>query len=196
MEKKEPHPLLLRAIPEAQQLIRDDHFSLENLCRALDCSLRELAEAVGSLDEMMAHVNGQFMAGYVELANKVMADTADDGEAVKRLNQLWLEYALDHPKQMKVLLQHRWSPGFERPKWYMDQVAACFVPLETRLRRLAPQAPPEAITAASRGMYAQGCGLYFLNMNERATPVGIASRQKVMDLSVGWMIKGLQAATN
>lgn len=193
MEKKAEHPLLAKAIPAAQQLIRDQHFSLENLCHALDCSLRELAEAVGSLDEMMAHVNGQFMAAFLDHAKGLDAGISDDAEAVVRLNQAWLDYALDHLQQMKVLLQHRWSPGFERPQWYMDLVAACFVPVETRLRSLAPQAPPEAIRAAARGMYAQACGLYFLSMNERATPAGIASRQKVMELSTRWVIKGLQA---
>jgi hypothetical protein len=189
----EPHPLLAKAIPAAQQLIRSENFSLENLCHALDCSLRELAEAVGSLDEMMAHVNGQFMAAFLEQAKALDAGIGDDAEAAVRLNQAWLDYALDHLQQMKVLLQYRWTPGFERPKWYMDLVAACFVPVETRLGKLAPQASPEAIKVAARGMYAQASGLYFLSMNERASPAGIASRQKVMELSTRWMIKGLQA---
>ncbi len=188
------HPMLLRAVPAAQALIREDHFSLENLCHALDCSLRDLAEAAGSLDELMAHVNDHFMAGYLEKAKKVESEGVQDMEAIKRLTQLWLDYALDHPKQMKVLLQHRWAPGYERPDWYMARVAACFVPTESRLKRLAPQASADAIKAAARAMYAEVCGLYFLSVNERATPAGIASRQKVLELSVGWMVKGLAQA--
>ncbi len=94
------------------------------------------------------------MAAYLELAKKIEAEGLQDAEAVVRLNQCWLDYALDHPLQMKVLLQYRWSAGYERPDWYMARVAACFVPVEQRLKRLAPKAHPDAIKAAARGMYA------------------------------------------
>jgi hypothetical protein len=192
MPDKPIHPLLTRAIPAAEQLYREEHFSLENLCHALDCSLRELAEAVGSVDEMVLHVNDHFMAAYQALAAKVDQQSADDAEAIKRLSQLWLDYGQDNIPLMKVLLQHKWSAGFERPDWYMARVAACFTPIEARLRKLAPKAPPELVTAAARGIYAQICGLHFLSVNDRATPAGIASRQKVLELNVGWVIKGLQ----
>jgi AcrR family transcriptional regulator len=189
---KEKHPLLLRAVPAAEQLIREEHFSLENLCRALSCSLRELAEAVGSVDELMLHVNERFMAAFVERAEGVDAESgADDLQVLQALILAWLDHAQTHPQQLKVLLQHRWSPGFERPEWYMQRVASCFAAIERRLRKLAPGATPQSIGAASRAMYAMSCGLFFLSANERSTPVGIASQQKLLAVAVAWLAEGL-----
>lgn len=184
--------LLLRAIPAAEQLIRDDHFSLENLCHAMDCSLRDLAEAVGSVDELILHVNDHFMADYLVRAEQVDAEAGDDNlKGLQVLSLAWLDYAKAHPLQVKYLLQHRWSPGFERPEWYMARVSACFVPTEKRLKKLAPQADPSVIRGAARAIYAEICGLVFLSINERSTPAGIASQQQLLLGSVAWMAKGL-----
>jgi AcrR family transcriptional regulator len=189
---KEKHPLLARAVPAAEQLIREEHFSLENLCRALDCSLRELAEAVGSVDELMLHVNERFMAGFVERTQVLDAqDEGDDLKVLQDLALLWLDYAQTHPQQLKVLLQHRWTPGFERPDWYMARVASCFASLEGRLKKLAPGATHQSVSTASRTIYALTCGLFFLSANERSTPVGIASQQKLLAVSVAWLAEGL-----
>ena len=195
MENKAPHPLLGRAVPAAEKLIRDDHFSLENLCHALDSSLRELAEAVGSVDELILHVNDRFMADFIAKAQAVDAAAGeDDLKALQRISLAWLEYAQAHPQQLKVLLQHRWAAGFQRPDWYMARVAACFVPSEQRLRKIAPAAPDPVIRAAARAIYAEICGLFFLSSHERATPAGIASQQQLLQGSVAWLAKGLAAA--
>lgn len=193
MENKEKHPLLLKAVPAAEQLIREEHFSLENLCHALDCSLRELAEAVGSVDELILHVNDRFLTKFIAHAEAVDAQSGDDHlKAIQDLAVAWLEYAQAHPQQLKVLLQHRWAAGFVRPDWYMARVAACFVAIEGRLQKLAPNASPQAIMTAARAIYAQICGLFFLSANERATPAGIASQQQLLMASVTWMAKGLK----
>ncbi len=193
METKAPHPLLVRAVPAAMQLIREDHFSLENLCHALDSSLRELAEAVGSVDELVLHVNDRFLSQYIEMAEAVDKQAGSDPmKALSQLSLAWLEYAQAHPQQLKVLLQHRWSAGFERPEWYMQRVRGCFVLIEKRLKEVAPKAPPELVAAAARAIYAEISGLCFLSMNERATPVGIASQQQLLMASVGLLAKGLQ----
>jgi hypothetical protein len=188
----QPHPLLIRAIPAAETLIQGDNFSLENLCHALDCSLRELAEAVGSVDELILHVNDRFMASYIEKAMAVDASCGgDDLKALQEISLAWLEYAQAHPRQIKVLLQHRWSPGFMRPDWYMARVASCFVPSESRLQKLAPHADAKVVRTAARAIYAQICGLFFLSANERATPAGIASQQQLLLASIAWLAKGL-----
>ena len=36
------------------------------------------------------------------------------------------------------LLQHSFDEKFERPQWYLDQVAACFKPMENALHKMAP----------------------------------------------------------
>ena len=192
---KEKHPLLLKAVPAAEQLIREEHFSLENLCHALDCSLRELAEAVGSVDELILHVNFRFLGDFIDHAKAVDSQAGEDHlKALQALSVAWLEYAQAHPQQLKVLLQHRWAAGFERPEWYMAQVMGCFVPTEGRLQKMAPKASPQVIKGAARAIYATICGLFFLSAHERATPAGIASQQQLLLSSVTWLAKGLTQA--
>src|SRR6266478_1737919 len=156
-----PHPLLVKAIPAAEALLRAENFSIENLCRAVDCPLKELAGAIGSVDELFLHVNDRFMSAYIEKAAKLQAETKDDLEAVSLLCAGWLDHALANPQSMNVLLQHKWADGFLRPDWYFARVAACFAPMEQRLVQLAPNAPLEAVAGVARGLYAHICGLYF-----------------------------------
>lgn len=191
MPNKEPHPLLAGAITAAETLISQDHFSIENLCHALDCGLKELGDAIGSLDELLAHVNGRFMGAYLEKAAAAEAGVSDNTDALIRLAQTWYDHALEQPQRMKVLLQHRWSPGFVRPDWYVARVNACFVPVEQRLRAAAPDAAGAQVSAVARAIYAQICGLYFLTSNERATPAGIADQRKLLALSVTLLVQGL-----
>ena len=190
----ETHPLLVKALPLAEDLIKQDHFSIENLCHALDCGLKELAEAAPTVDDLFMHINARFMGGYVDRARRTEAEAGDDGDKAKRLCAAWYDQAVENRRLTKVLLQHHWSPGFVRPDWYMQRVKDCFVPVETVLARLAPKASPQFIAGAARGLYAQIVGLYFLTLNERATPAGIADQHRLLSLMVELVIKGLQAA--
>lgn len=186
------HPLLEKALPLAEDLIRQDHFSIENLCHALDCGLRELAEAAPTVDELFLHINERFMAAYVDRARRTEAEAGDDLDKARRLCAAWYDQCCEQRRLTKVLLQHKWSPGFQRPDWYLQRVKDCFVPLETVLARLAPQAPPQAITGAARGLYSQIVGLYFLTLNERATPAGIADQRRLLALNVDLAVAGLK----
>jgi AcrR family transcriptional regulator len=192
MPNKEPHPLLAPAITAAETLISQEHFSIENLCHALDCGLKELGDAIGTLDELLLHVNGRFMGAYLERAAAAEAGVADDVEALVKLATVWYDHAQEQPQRMKVLLQHRWSPGFVRPDWYLARVKACFAPVEARLRSAAPAASEAQVAAVARAIYAQICGLHFLTSNERATPAGIADQRKLLALSVTFLLCGLK----
>jgi hypothetical protein len=187
------HPLLAKALPLAEDLIKQDHFSIENLCHALDCGLKELAEAAPTVDELFLHINGRFMAGYVDRAQRTVAEAGDELDKARRICAAWYDQACEQRKLTKVLLQHKWSPGFERPEWYMQQVKDCFKPIEGVLAKLAPQAPPQMIGGAARGLYAQIVGLYFLTLNERATPAGIADQRRLLALTVDLVVAGLRA---
>jgi hypothetical protein len=166
MRAEAPHPLLAKVIPAAEALIREKHFSIENLCHAADCGLRELGEAVGTVDDVIAHVNDR---------------------------SLWLDHALAHPQNMDLLMMHRWQPSFQRPDWYLARVNACFAPMEARLAKLAPHAAPAAVAGAARSLYAHICGLYFLSSNERAKPAGIESIRQLLQLTVTLLARGLAA---
>jgi AcrR family transcriptional regulator len=184
---------LTKVIPAAEALVRADNFSIENLCHAADCSLRELGEAVGTVDDVISHVNGRFMTRYVDQARAVAEDEADDLRAVTALSQLWLDHALANPQNMELLMRHRWSAHFVRPDWYLARVEDCFAPMVARLSRLAPQAAPAQVAGAARGLYAHICGLYFLSSNERAKPAGIDSIKQLLGLTVSLVAKGLAA---
>lgn len=188
----EMHPLLARALPLAEDLIKQKHFSIENLCHALDCGLKELAEAVPTLDDLFVHINDRFLTAYCDRAGRTLAEAGDDADKARRLAAAWYDQACEQRSLTKVLLQHKWSPGFERPDWYMQRVKDCFVPMETVLARLAPQQPPQMIGATARAIYAQIVGLYFLTLNERATPAGIADQRRLLAMSVDLLVAGLQ----
>ncbi len=190
-----PQPLLDKAVSAAEALVWAENFSMENLCHALDCGLRELSEAVGSLDDVITHVNDRFMAAYILRATALSAAGLDDLTTVIGLGQLWLEHAVAHPQNMNLLMLHKWSVGFKRPAWYLARVDACFAPMEARLVQLAPQALPAAVAGASRGIYAHICGLYFLSSNERAQPAGIESLRSLLQLTVTLITRGLATPT-
>ncbi len=187
------HPLMAKALPLAEDLIKQDHFSIENLCHALDCGLKELAEAVPTVDDLFVRINERFLAAYCDRATRTETEASDDTDKARRLAAAWYDQACEQQRLTKVLLQHKWSPGFERPEWYMQRVKDCFVPMETVLARLAPQQPPQVIAAAARAIYAQIVGLYFLTLNERATPAGIADQRRLLALSVDLLVAGLKA---
>lgn len=191
MDALDSHPLLVKAIPAAEALVRAENFSMENLCHALDCGLRELGEAVGTVDDVIAHVNDRFMAAYLARATVLAAAGLDDLTTVTGLGQLWLDHAVAHPQAMNLLMLHRWSAGFKRPDWYLARVEACFAPMEARLAQLAPQATPAAVAGAARGLYAHICGLYFLTSNERAKPAGIESIRSLLQLTASLLARGL-----
>jgi hypothetical protein len=193
MRAEAPHPLLAKVIPAAEALIREKHFSIENLCHAADCGLRELGEAVGTVDDVIAHVNDRFMAAYAAQAQGLAAAEGDDLKAVMGLCSLWLDHALAHPQNMDLLMMHRWQPSFQRPDWYLARVNACFAPMEARLAKLAPHAAPAAVAGAARSLYAHICGLYFLSSNERAKPAGIESIRQLLQLTVTLLARGLAA---
>jgi hypothetical protein len=187
-----PHPLLPKVVAAAEDLVRKEHFSVENLCLAADCSLRQLGEAVGTVDDVISHVNDRFMAAYVEKAGP-LGQEPDDLKAVTALAMGWLDHALSNPKNMEMLLLHRWAPNFTRPDWYLARVQACFAPMEARLSKLGPAAPPAAVAGVARGIYAHICGLYFLSINERAKPAGIESIRGLLQLQVAILARGLAA---
>lgn len=188
----QPNPLLEKIIPAAEDLIVREHFSVENLCHAVDCSLKDLVGAMGSIDDLMAVINGRYMDRYIELLKGIDVEGKDDSEVLRKAAVAWLDLALENPKGMHGLLQHRWAEGYERPDWYLATVKACFAPFEKRLLKLAPKAKPEMAAGVARGLYAHICGLYFLSTNERAQPAGIDNLRKLLDLHVMILIKGLQ----
>jgi hypothetical protein len=187
------HPLLEKIIPAAEALVERENFSFENLCHAVDHPLRDVVEAIGSMDELVAHLNGRFMAAYTAKAVLIDAHTPEDLPALSALAAAWLDHALANAQRMNLLLQHKWEDGYERPDWYLAKVKSCFSPVEMRLARLAPQVAQEIVTGIARGIYAHVCGLYFLSTNERARPAGIESLRKLLDLHVATLVKGLQA---
>ncbi|HTB33765.1 MAG TPA: hypothetical protein VK842_02800, partial [bacterium] len=187
-----PNPLLAKVIDAAETLVRDEHFSVENLCLAADCSLRQLADAVGTVDDVISHVNDRFMAKYIEKAAPLAAEPDDLG-AVTALALAWLDHALAHPKNMEMLLLHRWAPNFNRPDWYLARVKGCFAPMEGRLAKLGPAAAEPVVAGVARGLYAHICGLYFLSINERAKPAGIESIRGLLQLHVAVLARGLAA---
>ena len=111
-DNKQLSPLFLKAIPAAEDLIRRENFSIENLCHAVDAPLKQLGEAIGSVDELFLHVNDRFMSAYLEKAMVLEATASGDLEAVALLCAGWLDHALAHPQSMYVLLQHRWADVF------------------------------------------------------------------------------------
>jgi hypothetical protein len=185
-----PNPLLPKIIAAAENLVREEHFSVENLCLAADCSLRQLGEAVGTVDDVISHVNDRFMAAYLDKAAP-LSQEADDLKAVTALAMAWLDHALANPKNMEMLLLHRWAPNFTRPDWYLARVNACFAPMEVRLAKLGPAAPAPAVGGVARGIYAHICGLYFLSINERAKPAGIESIRGLLQMHVAMLARGL-----
>ena len=186
-------PLLEKIIPAAEELIKTEHFSVENLCHAVDRSLRDVVAAIGSIDELILHVNFRFMGAYLEKAKNASDKAPNDLQAVKDISNAWLDHAMANPQGVHVLLQHKWDDGFERPDWYLKRVMECFVPAEKHLRALAPKASPDVVTGLARGLYAHTCGLYFLSTNERAKAAGILSLKKLLDLHVDITVKGLQS---
>jgi hypothetical protein len=185
---------LEKIISAAEDLVRNENFSIENLCHRVDCGLKELGDMVGSMDDLVAHVNDRFLDAYLERAAKVDQSTTDDLHALRLINAAWLDHAQAHPQNMNLLLQHRWTEGYERPDWYVAKINACFGPAYKRLSKLAPKASPEAVAGICRGIYAHICGLYYLSTNERAKPAGIDSIRKLLDLQVNTLVKGLQAS--
>jgi len=148
---------------------------------------------VGTVDDVISHVNDRFMAAYLEKAVPLDREN-DDLVAVTALATAWLDHALSHPHNMEMLLLHRWAPHFTRPDWYLARVGACFSPMEARLRKLAPAAAAPAVAGVARGIYAHICGLYFLSINERAKPAGIESIRGLLQLHVAVLARGLAAA--
>ena len=191
--ESEFHPLLEKIIPAAEDLVARDHFSFENLCHAVDLPLKGVVEAIGSMDDLVAHLNARFMATYTAKAFLIDAHNADDLPALSALSAAWLEHALSQPQRMNLLLQHAWGESYVRPDWYLAKVKSCFSPVELRLSRLAPSAPADVVSGIARGIYAHVCGLYFLSTNERAKPAGIDSLRKLLDLHLLTLVKGLQA---
>jgi hypothetical protein len=183
---------LQKALPLAEDLIRQEHFSIENLCHALDCGLKELADVVPTLDDLFLYINARFMEAYIDRAARSEAEGGDDNDKARRLCAAWYDQSCEQRNLTRVLLQHRWSPGFQRPDWYMLRVKGCFVPVETVLARLAPHQPQQLIAGAARALYSQIVGLYFLTLNERATPAGIADQHRLLGLAVDLTVKGLQ----
>jgi AcrR family transcriptional regulator len=186
--------MLQKVIAAAEKLVREEHFSVENLCLASDCGLRELGEAVGTVDDVISHVNDRFMAAYLEKAAP-LAQEPDDLKAVTALAMAWLDHAVSNPQNMEMLLLHRWAPHFTRPDWYLARVNACFAPMEARLAKLGPGAAAAAVAGVARGIYAHICGLYFLSINERAKPAGIESIRGLLQLHVAMLARGLGATT-
>jgi hypothetical protein len=187
------HPLLETIIPAAEDLVAKDHFSFENLCHAVDLPLKTVVEAIGSMDDLVAHLNARFMAAYTAKAFLIDAHSADDLPALSALCAAWLDHALAQPQRMNLLLLHAWGEGYVRPDWYLAKVKGCFSPVELRLARLAPAAPADVVGGIARGIYAHVCGLYFLSTNERAKPAGIDSLRKLLDLHLATLVRGLQA---
>jgi AcrR family transcriptional regulator len=192
MTKK--NPLLEKIVAAAEDLIERDHFSIETLCLSVQCSLKDLGEAVGTMDDLVARINDRFLAAFLQRAAKLDASAKNDAEAFLLINAAWLDHALAHPRSMDLLLQHRWTDGYQRPDWYVARINECFLPAQRRLAKLAPQAKPETQAGICRGIYAHICGLYYLSMNERAKPAGIDSIRKLLELQVKTLVKGLQAA--
>jgi hypothetical protein len=185
--------MLEQMVRASEDLIEQGNFSVENLCHAVDCGLKEVAEIAGTLDDLVAHVNDRFLVKYIERAEAIDKSTKDDLEALHLLNTAWLDHALANPRRMDFLLQHRWAEGYERPKWYVNRIDSCFAPSQRRLAKLSPKSAVEIRAAIGRIFYAHASGLYYLIINERAKPAGIASMRKLIDLQVDLMIKGLQA---
>lgn len=179
-----------QAITAAEALIDKYNFSLENLSLALDTSLKEVQAGIESVDQLMVEVNSRTMDRLLATVSREASQTGSPASRVESLCQVFLSFAEKHKPFIETLFLHPFPDGFQRPYWYLDQVAACFKPLETALQALKPSASPEECVLAARGLWSQVLGVFFLCYHQRLTPVGIKNQEQLITFNIQTFLKG------
>jgi hypothetical protein len=182
--------LRAEAVSAAEHLYERGNFSLENLALQLDCSLKELTKSIVSVDQLVLEINSRTLD---RLLASVSGDAVQAGgpeEVVQRLCRVFLEFCQKHRHFVELLFQHQYDEKFERPQWYLEQVGACFKPMENALRKMAPMKGDEACQQASRAVWSQVLGIFYLMANQRLGPVGIQSQENLVKFSIETFLKG------
>jgi hypothetical protein len=178
------------AVSAAEKLFEQGHFSVENLAMNLNCSLRELNAAIGSVDQLVLEVNSRTLDRLLASVSGDAFQAGSPEEQVQRLCRVFLEFCQKHRIFVEILFQHPFDEAFERPAWYLEQVAACFKPMENALAKLAPGKSPEACQLAARAVWSQVLGIFYLMYNQRLGPVGIQSQENLVKFSIETFLRG------
>jgi AcrR family transcriptional regulator len=178
------------AVSAAEALFQREHFSLENLAQEMKCSLGELSRSIVSVDGLVIEVNSRTLDRLLASVSNDAVRADSPQEAVQSLCRVFLSFCQQHRPFVALLFHHPFDEGYARPQWYLDQVAACFKPMENALQRLAPSRTPEACAMAARAVWSQVFGVFYLLYNHRLDAVGIESQGALVRFSIETFLKG------
>jgi hypothetical protein len=178
------------AVGAAEALFERDHFSLENLAHALNCSLGDVTASIGSVDSLVVEVNSRTLDRLLASVSNDAVQAASPQETVQSLCRVFLSFCQQHRPFVALLFHHPFDEHFARPPWYLDQVAACFKPMENALQKLAPSQGPSACAMAARAVWSQVFGVFYLLYNHRLDALGIESQGALVRFSIDTFLKG------
>jgi AcrR family transcriptional regulator len=178
------------AVSAAEALFLKEHFSLENLAHELNCSLAEVTRSVGSVDSLVVEVNSRTLDRLLASVSNDAVSAESPQETVQSLCRVFLSFCQQHRPMVALLFHHPFEEHFERPQWYLDQVAACFRPMENALQKLAPACGPESCAMAARAVWSQVFGVFYLLYNHRLDALGIESQGSLVRFSIDTFLRG------
>ena len=190
MPQQEQMRLREEAVNAAQRRFEKKNFGLENLAHEMNCSLKAMTESIGSVDFLVAEVNSRTLDRLLASVSSDAVKAVSPEEAIQSLCRVFLSFCQKNQPFVELLFQHAFEEGFERPDWYLRQVADCFRPMEKALQALAPRRSAEECVMAARALWSQVLGVFYLLYNERLRPVGIQSREELVRFSIDTFLKG------
>src|SRR5262245_30921833 len=95
-----------KAIGAAEELFERYHFSLENLAHELNCSLREVSQAVGSSDHLVLEVNSRTMDRLFATVSREASLSGSPERRIESLCQVFLSFAQKNRAFVELLFQH------------------------------------------------------------------------------------------
>lgn len=182
--------LKTEAVAAAEKLFEREHFSLENLAIEMHTSLNDLTKSIGSVDMLVVEVNSRTLDRLLASISNDAFKAGTHQEIVQSLCRVFLNFCQQHRALVGLLFHYDYAENFERPQWYLDQVAACFKPMENALIKLAPGKSPDEVAKAARAVWSQVFGVFYLLYNRRLDTVGIQSQTELVRYSIETFLKG------
>lgn len=165
-----PQELQERVLAQTRAMLEDipaAQISLREVARRAGYSAGALVHSFGSWNYLLLRVNAETLDELALIMNQVLQGVQDPKQALCRIAQAYLDFALTHRNRWRLIFEHKLGPGEPLPDWHGQRIQRLFALLERRLAELNPAAAETEIRKTARVLWGGVHGITLLSVDEK-----------------------------
>ena len=157
------------------------------------CSPGMIYKLFPNHDALVLAVNARTLAAIRSALAASVAGADGAREAMCRMADAYLGYALDNTPRWDALFTHRMADGASVPDWYASLRGALFAQLAQAVAALLPDAAAPEVDALARTLFSAVHGAVALGLEQKVGSIAPDALARQVRMLVGLMADGLAA---